>query len=266
MKKPVAAKRHTRSAPRGASNFRIWNEDCIKGAAAHLADNSVDLLICDPPYGIKGDKLDKHYNRDESNVVPGYVEVPLSAYDQFTYDWMAQAARVLRPHGSFYLISGWTNLAAVLNAASRLGLTTVNHIIWQFNFGVYTSQKYVSSHYHILLFTKKKARGQKAKPFTFNSKVRFANSKESYHDRQDVWFIRREYKPGQVKNKNQLPTSLLEKMISYSSNPGDVVCDFFLGGFTTARVAQQMGREPVGFELNKAAYTHFLRVLKDESP
>ena len=33
--------------------------------------------------------------------------------------------------------------------------------------------------------------------------------------------------------------------------------DMFLGGFTTARVALELGREPLGFEINKNAYEHF---------
>jgi len=35
------------------------------------------------------------------------------------------------------------------------------------------------------------------------------------------------------------------------------VMDMFLGGFTTARVALELGREPLGFEINKNAYEHF---------
>ena len=31
----------------------------------------------------------------------------------------------------------------------------------------------------------------------------------------------------------------------------------FLGGFTTARVALELDRVPLGFEINKKAYEHF---------
>jgi DNA modification methylase len=33
--------------------------------------------------------------------------------------------------------------------------------------------------------------------------------------------------------------------------------DMFLGGFTTARVALELGREPLGFEINKKSFNHF---------
>jgi len=78
----------------------------------------------------------------------------------------------------------------------------------------------------------------------------------NYLDREDVWIINREYKTGQVKNKNELPKSLLTKMILYSSNKGDMVCDFFLGGFSTAKVAIGLGRNACGFEINKNAFDY----------
>ena len=235
----------------------FWNEDCIPGARKYLPDNTVDLMICDPPYGINGDKLDKHYHRDESNVMDGYVEVSQKEYAGFSQKWIAEAARVLRPGGSLYIVSGYTNLKDILNALAETDLQEVNHIIWKYNFGVYTSKKYVSSHYHILYYSKKG--GER----TFNTFAFYSDSepganggKANYQDREDVWVINREYLPGQIKNKNQLPTTLLQKMILYSSNENDWVCDFFLGSFSTAKVAVGLGRRACGFELNKTAFDY----------
>ena len=241
----------------------FWNEDCILGAKKYLPDNSVDLMICDPPYGINGDKLDKHYNRDESNVIDGYVEVPQKQYAEFSQKWIAEAARVLRPGGSLYIVSGYTNLRDILNALSETGLQEVNHIIWKYNFGVYTLKKYVSSHYHILYYAKKG--GER----TFNTFAFFSDSelganggKANYQDREDVWVINREYQPGQVKNKNQLPAALLQKIIMYSSNENDLVCDFFLGSFSTAKTAVGLGRRACGFELNKTAFEYQIKEIE----
>ena len=61
-------------------NYSLYNKDCISGCKKHIEDNSVDLIITDPPYGINGDTLHKHYNRDEKNVLDGYVEIPLEEY------------------------------------------------------------------------------------------------------------------------------------------------------------------------------------------
>jgi site-specific DNA-methyltransferase (adenine-specific) len=199
----------------------IYNQDCIQGMKEHIQTGSVDLIFTDPPYGIQGDKLDAHYNRDESNVVPGYVEVPLETYDTFSKDWITECARCLRPGGSMYTVSGYTNLHHVLNALHSTDLIEVNHLVAKYSFGVYTKHKWVSSHYHVLFWQKPGAR-------TFNQ--RYTDTKQSYHDRQSVMDLPR---------------------------PGDVVMDPFCGGFSTQRSALRLGRQFCGFELNKNAVAAF---------
>jgi site-specific DNA-methyltransferase (adenine-specific) len=243
------------------NNF--YNEDCILGSKLHLKDNSIDLIITDPPYGIQGDKLHKHYNRNEEFVIEGYIEIPKEEYADFSVKWIKEAERTLRPGGSIYIVSGYTNLIDVLNALKHTKLQEVNHIIWKYNFGVYTSQKYVSSHYHILFYQKP---GGKR---TFNTYCRFGKNEQdekegslNYHDREDVWIINREYKPGITKNKNELPTELLKKIILYSSNEGDLIADFFLGSFSTAKVAIGLNRRATGFEMSTNSFTYQIKELE----
>ena len=239
-----------------------YNEDCIEGAKKHLKNDSIDLIISDPPYGINGDKLGKHYNRDESNVLDGYVEVSSNDYPEFSSKWIKEAERVLRPGGSIYIVSGYSQLRHILNALSDTKLEEKNHIIWKYNFGVYTSKKYISSHYHILYYVKPYGK------VTFNTNVFYADYEKcenggslNYLDREDVWVINREYKPGQIKNKNELPKTLLIKMILYSSEPNDTVCDFFLGSFSTAKVAIGLGRKACGFEINTNAFDYQIKEI-----
>lgn len=230
---------------------QLYNGDCISGARASVPENSVDLIITDPPYGIHGDQLHHHYNRREDLVVEGYVEVPAAEYGAFSLAWIREAERILRPGGSLYIVSGYTNLYHILDALRQTSLQEINHIIWRYNFGVFTRRKYVSSHYHILFY--EKPGGIR----TFNAEARYGFVEKgtrgeslNYQDREDVWLINRHYKPGQVKNKNELPASLLIKMIQYSSNEGDLVCDLFLGGFSTAKAAIGLNRKMIGFEVS----------------
>lgn len=174
----------------------FFNEDCISGCQRHIAEGSVDLIISDPPYGIGGDKLHKHYNRKEEFVLEGYKEVSAEHYPAFSEQWIFQADRILRPGGSIYIVSGYTNLIHVLNALQKTSLLEINHIIWKYNFGVYTRNKFVSSHYHILYYVKPGG------PVTFNTFCRYGNDERAdghkslnYQDREDVWIINREYKP-----------------------------------------------------------------------
>lgn len=237
---------------------KVYNEDCIQGMRKHVADNSIDLIFTDPPYGIAGDELDVHYNRDESNVVPGYIDIPLDQYKQFSIDWINECERVLRPGGSIYIVSGYTNLHHILNSLHSTKLEEINHIIAQYSFGVSTKNKFVSSHYHILFWQKPNKGKQKR---TFNSNWQYTDQKDSYHDRLSVQSMPRDYKPGQIKNKNQLSETFIKKFIMYSSNRGDTVLDCFGGGLTTGRTALRYGRNFIGFELNKHAYDAFLPTL-----
>ncbi|MBC7843793.1 MAG: site-specific DNA-methyltransferase [Gemmatimonadaceae bacterium] len=51
--------------------------------------------------------------------------------------------------------------------------------------------------------------------------------------------------------KTQKPEQLLERIIKVSSNPGDLVADFFIGSGTTAAVAEKLGRKWIGTDLGK---------------
>ena len=241
-----------------SNRYRVYNQSCIEGMREHVADNSIDLIFTDPPYGIDGDGLDVHYHRDESNVVPGYVDVPLSQYAKFSQDWIRECERVLRPGGSIYIVSGYTNLHHILNALHATDLEEVNHIIAKYSFGVNTTKKWVSSHYHVL-FWQKKDKGKNKR--TFNAMYRWQDNKDSYNDRLSVQDMPRAHNPGQTKNKNQLSEEFIEKFIMYSSNRDDTVLDCFSGGFTTARTALRYGRKFVGFELNTNAYNAFVPEL-----
>lgn len=224
----------------------------------HVKDGTVDLIFTDPPYGIDGDQLDSHYNRDDSKVIPGYVDVPQSTYASWCQEWITECERVLRPGGSMYVVSGYTNLHHVLNALHNTKLEEINHIIAQYSFGVYTKKKWVSSHYHVLFWAKPQKAG---KARTFNTHCRFPDTTDSYNDRLSVQQLPREYKHGEIRNNNQLAETFIKKFIQYSSNPGDLVIDPFGGSFSTGRAARSLGRRFIGFELNPNAYQHFGQTL-----
>jgi site-specific DNA-methyltransferase (adenine-specific) len=229
--------------------YQTYNQDCRQGFKT-LADSSVDLIFTDPPYGIKGDQLDQHYNRDESMVVPGYIDVPVKDYAEFSHQWISEAARVLKPTGSLYIVSGYSNLHHILNALHSTGMREINHLIAEYSFGVYTKNKWVSSHYHILYWGK-------GKKTYFNGNARFLDSRQSYNDRLSVQPLTRKYQPNQIKNKNQLPVAFVEKFIEYSSKPGDLIVDPFAGSFSTGQAAKNLNRHFIGFEKNPEAFKEF---------
>ena len=180
-----------------------------------------------------------NYNRTGGNVLEGYADIDPDDYGSFTSCWLREAYRVLSDSGSIYVFSGWNRLKDVLIGLDSAGFHTVNHIIWKYQFGVFTRKKYVTSHYHILFAVKNPRR------YTFN-KVE--------HYPEDVWVINREYWKGKKKTPTKLPVELVRKILSYSSNPGDIVLDPFLGSGTIAVVSKETGRHFLGFELVEAYY------------
>lgn len=247
------------------TNYKIYCEDCIEGSKKYIENESVDLIICDPPFGINEASFDRHYKRTKKDlVIDGYVEAPKNYYE-FSYRWISEAKRILKHNGSFYIISGWSKLHDILRVIDELDLVLQNHIIWKFNFGVFTKTKYVTSHYHVLYILK----SNKSKP-VFNTYCRYGNVEKdldgkslNYKDREDVWVINKEFHPNKKKNKNKLPNKLIEKIIMYSSNEGDIVCDFFQGNFTSASCSIELGRIPIGFEMNKESYDYNMRIIKN---
>ena len=199
-----------------------------------LPDGAVDLIVTDPPFAIDFKAQRLNYNRTGSNVIEGYQEIPQEEYGEFTRCWIHEAARVLSPSGSMYIFSGWNRLRDILEGIDAAGLVTINHLIWKYQFGVFTKKKYVTSHYHILFVVRD------PKHYTFN---------KIDHYPEDVWVINREYWKGQKKTPTKLPAELVKKILLYSSNPGDLVLDPFLGSGTVAAVSHAEGRRFLGFEV-----------------
>lgn len=56
--------------------------------------------------------------------------------------------------------------------------------------------------------------------------------------------------------RSKKPEQLIRRILSISTNPGDLVFDSFLGSGTTAAVAHKMGRRYIGIELGDHCYTH----------
>lgn len=232
----------------------IYNMDCIEGMK-QLPNNSVDLVITDPPFAIEFKAKRSNYNRTQSHVLEGYQEIPKEKYYEFTLQWMKEVYQILKESGSMYVFSGWNNLKDILNALDKIGFVTVNHIIWKYQFGVVTQKKFVTSHYHCLYVCKNE---QKRKFFPY-ARFNKGDKKDTggslhYEDKEDVWYIKREYWNGDQKTPTKLPAELIKKILFYSSEEGDIVLDPFLGSGQVAVVSKILKRQYLGFEIVKEYY------------
>jgi cell division ATPase FtsA len=61
------------------------------------------------------------------------------------------------------------------------------------------------------------------------------------------------------------PEAVLDRIIRVSSNPGDYVADFFMGGGTTAVVAKKLARRFLGCDISRKACEITLKKLEDIS-
>ena len=235
--------------------------DCIEGMSL-LPREFVDLIVTDPPFAIEFGAKRSNYNRDGDLVLDGYEEIPVEEYEGFTRAWMTEAVGVLKPSGSMMVCSGWNLLRHIENVAHDLGLHQVNHIIWKYQFGVYTKRKFVSSHYHVLYFCRDDRR-RKFRTFSrFDGDERDDSGSLNYRDREDVWTINREYWVGREKTPTKLPRELVEKILAYCSDEGDLVMDPFLGSGQVAVVSRLMGRHFLGFEVVPAYYDFIMRRIE----
>jgi len=210
-----------------------------------IPDNHVDLVITDPPFAIGLKAKKANYNRDSSLVLDGYNEIKPEDYDDFSLSWIKQCFRILKESGSIYIFSGYNHLESILRAVRLAGFTVINHIIWKYNFGVYCSKKFITSHYIIIYAAKN------LKKRNFYTDCRFQTTKEQYSDMEDVWYIKKEYWTGKVKPPTKLPTEIISKILSYSSKENDLVLDPFLGSGQVALVSRQMRRDYLGIEIVK---------------
>jgi len=219
--------------------------DCCE-VLAKLPRESVDLVVADPPYNIgidygQGKKADRR-----------------SDYWEWCRKWICLCNRVLKPHGSIWIISGQEHGAEIDLSLQLEGLTVRNRITWHETFGVYCHNKFGRTSRPVFYAVKD------SKHFTFNKQAVTVPSarQEKYGDRRaapggklmgDVWQINRVC--GTFKERirgvpTQLPSELVRRIIGVSSNPGDTVLDPFAGSGTTPVVANEMGREAIGIELN----------------
>ena len=223
--------------------MKIENKDCFEYLET-LKDNSINLFLMDPPFAIGEQNFGSQYHRKQENIINSYFAIPSDNYHIFMTSLLLKCIPKLKNNGSILIFCSWNKLYEMLYAVSKCALKVINHLIWHYNFGVYTKHKFVCSHYHLLWLAK---RGHK--PY-FNQFGVHNNTKEAYQDLQDVLIFKKEFQHGGKKNINKLPSKLVEHLIKLTTKQGDVVCDLFAGSFIVPKVAEQLKREGIGCEIN----------------
>ena len=110
-----------------------------------LDDDSIDLIIADPPYNLGKDYGNNHDIR-------GFDE-----YLEFTGNWIRLASSKLKPNGTIYVFMGFRFISYLFDALDRdVGMFFNSWIVWHYTLGMGKTKGFSPRHDDILMFTKSK--------------------------------------------------------------------------------------------------------------
>jgi adenine-specific DNA-methyltransferase len=239
----------------------LRNCDCLD-LLRSLGDESVDLIIVDPPYyKILKDKWDNQWDNEAD-------------YLDWCKEWTYEAARVLRPERCLYV---WgttkhdTFLHYKLNVLNHApGMIYQNWIIWSSDWGGRTRKTFPRKHEDLLMYSKGKKFLFNADdvrvPYKMKKNIRGTASNNPLGKvPTDVWMknnhtTSKEYAGW---HSAQKPIALLERIVKANTNPGDIVLDFFSGTGSTAVAALRHDRQFIGCEVDAGYYQKSLQRIKE---
>ena len=239
----------------------ILNEDCILGMKK-IPDDSIDIIICDPPYNI-GKDFGNNSDKQEMNT-----------YLEWCDEWIEQCIRILKPDGTLF-IYGFSEILSFIRV--RISIN-VRWIIWHYTNKVTPSLNFWQrTHESILCCYKNKPhfnRDEVREPYTEGylknaagkvrkgTKGRFG-SKETVYTAHKNGALPRDVikisalaggagKKERVDHPTQKPLELCEKLIKSSMKKPEetFVVVPFAGSGSECVAAKNLGVNFVGFEIN----------------
>lgn len=234
---------------------KVFNANIIE-SIDFFPDNSVNLLIADPPYNMEKRFADMSF-KEKTN----------EEYIEYLDSWLGKTPRILTEDASVYVCGDWKTSHAIYEVLSRYFIVR-NRITWQREKGrgsntnwknssediwfATVSSKYVFNASAVKLRKKVIApykENGKPKDWEDTSEGNFRNTYSSnfwYDITVPYWSMAEN-----TAHPTQKSEKLLAKLILASSNENALVFDPFLGSGTTAVVAKKLNRFFVGAEINK---------------
>lgn len=216
--------------------------DKAENIIAKIPDESIDLIVTDPPYGIRF-KGNRYRNVD-------FDEMFNDQSLKFLEDFSSEFERILTPKSHCYIFTRWDVYPLMLRLfADSLFLQTV--IIWdkdEGGHGMGNLNMWAPRYEMIMDLTK----GETPRPL--NGK-RLPNIIRH----QDIRFT------GEPKiHSTQKPRGLMEILIEKSSDYGNTVADFFGGSYSVPRAAMRKFRKSIGVELNPTIHNAAVNLVNRE--
>jgi site-specific DNA-methyltransferase (adenine-specific) len=254
-----------------------------------IPSESVQLIYIDPPFNTgrtQSRGTTTTTRTDEGNRV-GFKgkryevvrETVLSYDDEFEDFWsfleprLEEAWRLLNESGTLYLHLDYreAHYAKVLLDALFGRECFLNEIIWAYDYGGKSKNKWPSKHDTILVYVKDPTK------YYFNSTevdrepymapgLVTPEKVEKGKLPTDVWWHTIVSPTGKEKTgyPTQKPKGILRRVIQASSKPGDLILDFFAGSGTTGAVAAELGRNFILIDQNPESIEVITKRLSDD--
>ena len=235
------------------SEIRLYNGDCLK-EMDRIADNSIDCIICDLPYGtsacswdtiIPFDKLWKQYERiiKDNGAIVLFGQEPFSSLLRasnlklYKYDWVWE-----KPSGANFL-----NL--------KYQPSKIHENIMIFGKGATSYSKNINMNYNPQMEEGEpyKCTSGKQKNDYNNSSVR-SPIKQTTTENNGTRYPKSILKFNRDKDKlhpTQKPVALLEYLIKTYSNENDTILDNTMGSGSTGVACINTNRNFIGVEMNE---------------
>jgi site-specific DNA-methyltransferase (adenine-specific) len=231
---------------------QIINRDCIEGMK-ELADESVQLIIADPPYNLSKDFGEWKEADQRERWLP------------WSKEWIDQCKRILSPGGSLFVYGIHHHMCWIQCYLYEIGLDYRRQIIWNYENGFANYKNSLAAHYEPLLWFSKgpsytyhpirepyKSTERLKNKITKNGKVWTPHPEG--RKAGDVWkfpvLAGKRFENERVAHPTQKPLSISLRIVEHFSNPGDLVGVPFVGSGTECLAAVMCQRKFIGFELN----------------
>jgi len=199
---------------------KIYNMDCLEGLK-QLEDKSVDLIVTDPPYGM---------NFQSSHRKEKHIKIKNDNNLEWLDDLFFQLNRILKDNSLCYCFCSFHNIEKfMINIKKYINIKNI--LIWvKNNTSMGDLAGDYAPKYEFIIFISK---GRKILNGKRDSNIlKFSKTKNEHHP-------------------TEKPLNLIKYLISKSSKEGDIVLDCFMGSGTTAVACKELGRNYIGFELEK---------------
>ena len=206
---------------------KIHQGDCLE-LMKDIFDESVDLVLTDPPYNIA--RKNNFHTMGRKGIDFGEWD---KGFDLFSY--IDEVVRVLNKNGSFIVFNAWKNLGDIVKYAESKGLVTKDMIRLEKSNPMPRNRdrRYITDFECAIWFTMPKAK------WCFN------RQNPKYERPKFIGCIEKGLHPTQ---KN---LDLMKWLIKIHSNVGMIILDPFIGSGTTALACKELERNFIGIELDK---------------